>query len=164
LAAAGISAITAGLGQPVAAARGGTAPVTRPLPNSDERVPVIGLGTFMTFDRRPETDQGFIPRVLRAFYDGGGRVIDTAATYGAAETNTGHHVHTLGLTDKVFFTDKSWNCGNHLFDDSHALRQFDQARQRLHRGQLDVVAIHSMTNVGMILPVLNQLKAQGAIR
>ncbi|AXB41644.1 hypothetical protein A4R43_03185 [Amycolatopsis albispora] len=163
LAATGAGAVVAALGLPgTATAQGGPRPVTRPL--GESRVPVIGLGTFMTFDRRPGTDQAFIPAVLRAFHDGGGRVIDTAATYGAAEANTGHHVHALGLTDQVVLTDKSWNCGEYLFDDGHVLAQFARSRQRLHREVIDVVGIHSMTNVGMVLPVLNRLKGEGTIR
>jgi diketogulonate reductase-like aldo/keto reductase len=166
LTAAGVTAAATGLGLPTAAAapRHGSAPVTRPLPDAGGRVPVIGLGSFMTFDRRPGTDQSFIPAVLEAFHDGGGRLVDTSALYGASETNVGRYLRELGLTDKVLITDKSWNCGEYLFDDSHATAQFAQSLERLHRRQLDVVGIHSMTNVGMILPVLNRLKAQGAIR
>jgi aryl-alcohol dehydrogenase-like predicted oxidoreductase len=167
LAAAGASALLAGLAQSAAAGtpppRDAPTPVTRPLPDSGAHVPVIGLGTFMTFDRRPETDQSFIPAVIREFFDGGGRLIDTSALYGASETTVGQHVRELGLTDQVVLTDKSWNCGDYLFDDSHALRQFARSQERLHRQRLDVVSIHSMTNVGMILPVLNRLKEQGLI-
>jgi aryl-alcohol dehydrogenase-like predicted oxidoreductase len=167
LGAAGATALAAGIAVPASAAgrtEGRSGPVTRPLPDSGGQVPVIGLGTFMTFDRRPGTDQSFIPAVLRAFHDGGGRLVDTSALYGGSETTVGHHLHELGLTDRVLITGKSWNCGEYLFDDSHATRQFAQSQERLHRARLDVVGIHSMTNVGMVLPVLNRLKAQGAIR
>ena len=167
-AAVGAPIVIAGSGQPSAASTGtpgdSPTPHTRPLPDSGGHVPLIGLGTFMTFDRRPEVDRSFIPAVLREFFDGGGRVVDTSALYGASEANVGQYARELGITDDIFLTDKSWNCGEHLFDDSHALRQFTQSQQRLHRRQLDVVGIHSMTNVGMILPVLNRLKAEGLIR
>jgi diketogulonate reductase-like aldo/keto reductase len=168
LAAAGASVVVAGIGQTACAAtitsRDSAAPVTRRLPDSGERVPVIGLGTFMTFDRRPDTDRSFIPNVLRAHYDGGGRVVDTSALYGASEANVGQYARELGITDSIFLTDKSWNCGEYLFDDRHALQQFARSQEHLHRERLDVVGIHSMTNVGMILPVLNRLKGQGLIR
>lgn len=160
-AAAGGTAAAAGLTRP---AQDAPAPHLRPLPDSGGQVPLVGLGTFMTFDRRPETDRSFIPTVLREFFDGGGRVVDTSALYGASEANVGEYARELGITDELFLTDKSWNCGEHLFDDSHALRQFSRSQERLHRRQLDVVGIHSMTNVGMVLPVLLRLKAEGAIR
>ncbi|MEX5635527.1 aldo/keto reductase [Parafrankia sp. FMc2] len=168
LTAAGLSAASVGLAQTGAAAAGPgvprSAPVTRPLPGSSQRVPVIGLGSFMTFDRRPGTDQSFIPAVLREFHAGGGRVADTSALYGASEKNLGHHARQLGITDDLFLTDKSWNCGEYLFDDSHVLRQFAQSLRHLYRRRLDVVGIHSMTNVGMVLPVLNRLRQEGRIR
>jgi diketogulonate reductase-like aldo/keto reductase len=167
-AASGGAVAVAGLGSATAAgglpAQDAGAPHMRPLPAAGGQVPLIGLGTFMTFDRRPETDRSFIPAVLREFFDGGGRVVDTSALYGASEENVGQYARELGITDQLFLTDKSWNCGDHLFDDSHALRQFTRSQERLHRRQLDVVGIHSMTNVGMILPVLLRLKAEGVIR
>lgn len=125
---------------------------------------MIGLGSFMTFDRRPGTDRSFIPEVLGEFFAGGGRVVDTSALYGASEYNIGYFAQRQGITDDLVLTDKSWNCGDYLFDDSHVLRQFAQSQRNLHRRRLDVVGIHSMTNVGMVLPVLNRLKAEGQIR
>lgn len=76
LGAAGIAALVAAAPSAVSAATepgsglspGAAAePVTRPLPGSSQRVPVIGLGSFMTFDRRPGTDRSFISDVLAAF-------------------------------------------------------------------------------------------------
>lgn len=170
---AGIAALVAAAPSAVSATSGlatGTSqssvgePVTRPLPGSSQRVPVIGLGSFMTFDRRPGTDRSFISEVLAAFYAGGGRVVDTSALYGASERNIGDFAAQQGITDELVLTDKSWNCGEYLFDDSHVLRQYAQSQRNLHRRRLDVVGIHSMTNVGMVLPVLRRLKEQGQIR
>lgn len=155
----------AAAGQPLDSSRATAAKaVTRPLPRSSQRVPVIGLGSFMTFDRRPGTDHSFISDVLAEFYARGGRVVDTSALYGASERNVGQYARRQGITDELVLTDKSWNCGEYLFDDSHVLRQFAQSQRHLHRRRLDVVGIHSMTNVGMVLPVLNRLKAEGQIR
>ncbi|HLU54679.1 MAG TPA: aldo/keto reductase [Pseudonocardia sp.] len=167
-AAAGGTAAAAGLWPPGAAgarpAQDTPTPHVRPLPAGGGEVPLIGLGSFMTFDRRPETDRSFIPAVLQEFFDGGGRVVDTSALYGASEANVGEFARELGLTDRLFLTDKSWNCGEYAFDDSHTLRQFRRSQQRLHRDRIDVVGIHSMTNVGMVLPVLRRLKEEGQIR
>ncbi|WP_157555264.1 aldo/keto reductase [Nocardia crassostreae] len=167
LRAAGVSALAvAGLGAAGAACAqpGDSGLITRALPGSAERVPVIGLGTFMTFDRIASADRRFIPEVLRTFFDGGGRVVDTSALYGASEDNVGEFARELGVTDRLFLTDKSWACGEYLFDSSHADRQFARSLERLHRERLDVVGVHSMTNVGMILPILRRLKGEGKIR
>ena len=140
--------------------------ITRPIPRSTsgERVPAIGLGTFMTFDRLPRAPRAQLRSVLDTFWRGGGRVVDTSALYGASEANVGEFARQLGITSRMFLTDKSWNCGEYAFDPSHTKRQFAQSLQRLSRKQLDVVGIHSMTNVGMVLPVLRALKEEGKIR
>jgi diketogulonate reductase-like aldo/keto reductase len=165
---------SAGAASLVVAARGGTAraserpthrAITRAIPRGDgERVPVIGLGSFMTFDRLPTSDRSFIPAVMERHWRGGGRVVDTSALYGASEANVGEYARALGITNELFLADKSWNCGEYAFDPSHAQRQFARSLERLSRERLDVVGIHSMTNVGMILPILRSLKSQGKIR
>jgi diketogulonate reductase-like aldo/keto reductase len=91
-------------------------------------------------------------------------VVDTSALYGASEANVGEYARALGITNELFLADKSWNCGEYAFDPSHAQRQFARSLERLSRERLDVVGIHSMTNVGMILPILRSLKSQGKIR
>ena len=140
--------------------------ITRPIPRSPsgERVPAIGLGTFMTFDRVPPAPRAQLRSVLDTHWRGGGRVVDTSALYGASEANVGEFARQLGITNRMFLTDKSWNCGEYAFDPSHTKRQFAQSLKHLSRKQLDVVGIHSMTNVGMVLPVLRALKAEGKIR
>jgi diketogulonate reductase-like aldo/keto reductase len=166
LKAAGAGALLAaggGLGS-AAAATGEL--IIRPIPRSTtgERLPVIGLGTFMTFDRLPHTPRSHLLSVIDTFWRAGGRVIDTSALYGASEVNVGEFARRLGITDRMFLADKSWNCGEYAFDPSHTLRQFGQSLERLSRQRLDVVGIHSMTNVGMVLPILRRLKSEGSIR
>ena len=64
--------------------------LTRPIPSTGEKMPVIGLGTWRAFDvgtddatRRP------LREVLRLFFDAGGRIIDSSPMYGRAEAVTG---------------------------------------------------------------------------
>lgn len=161
LKAAGAGALLAATGGTAAASSG---VITRQIPRSGERVPVIGLGTFMTFDRLPHAPRAELRSVVDTFWRGGGRVIDTSAVYGASEANVGEFARQLGITDRMFLADKSWNCGEYAFDPSHTLRQFARSQERLSRRQLDAVGIHSMTNVGMVLPVLRKLQSEGKIR
>jgi diketogulonate reductase-like aldo/keto reductase len=166
--ASALAAASAGaLGGTAAAA--GRAPagrglVTREIPGTGERVPAVGLGTFMTFDRLPHAPRGHIREVMSRFWQGGGRVVDTSALYGTSEANVGEFARELGITDRLFLTDKSWACGDYYNDDGHALRQFEQSLRRLHRSRLDVVQVHSLTNTPMILPILRRLKRDGRIR
>lgn len=132
--------------------------------HSGESLPAIGMGSFMTFDVRSGQPRNTHLEVLRRFYDGGGRVVDTSPLYGNAEINVGELSSALGLSDKLFFTDKVWVTGDYLSDTSHGQRSLDQSMGRLWRDQIDVIQVHSLTNVEIMLPFLNEMKKQGRIR
>ena len=57
--------------------------ITRPIPSSGERIPVIGMGTWLTFDvGRATSDRTRLRAVLQTFFDRGGRLIDSSPMYG----------------------------------------------------------------------------------
>ncbi|MFJ5300885.1 aldo/keto reductase [Pseudomonas sp. NPDC088368] len=138
--------------------------ITKAIPSTGEMLPAIGMGTFMTFDVLAGQPIDNLREVLRRFYEGGGRVVDTSPLYGNAEVNVGELSSGLGLTDRLFFTDKMWVTGDYLTDDSHARRTLDQSMKRLSRDQIDVVQVHSLTNVEIMVPYLNRMKAEGRLR
>lgn len=138
--------------------------ITKTIPSTGEVVPAIGMGSFMTFDVLAGQPRENLREVLRRFYEGGGRAVDTSPLYGNSEVNVGELSTDLGLTDKLFFTDKMWVTGEYLTDDSHARHSLDQSMARLWRKQIDVVQVHSLTNVEIMVPFLNAMKAQGRIR
>src|SRR5580700_6344056 len=82
----------------IAAAAGDTAPIlSRPIPSSGERLPVVGLGTaYQWYADVPEAHTA-LTEVVRALTTGGGSVIDTGSTYGAAETILGEILTETGL-------------------------------------------------------------------
>ena len=87
--------------------------MTRVIQSSGEELPVIGLGTWRTFDvaltsdnRRQQLDE-----VLSLFVKLGGRVIDSSPMYGRAEEVIGDLSAALGIRDKVFLATKVWTRG-----------------------------------------------------
>lgn len=118
-----------------------------------EVVPAIGMGSFMSFDVLPGQPRDELREVMRRFYEGGGRVVDTSPLYGESEVNVGQLSNDLGLTDKLFFTDKMWVTGDFLTDNSHARRSLQRSMERLSRNRLDVVQVHSLTNVEIMVPL-----------
>jgi hypothetical protein len=108
----------------------------RTIPRSDERLPVVGLGTFMTFDSPPGQNQDDHREVVRRFWEAGGRVIDTSPLYGASEPSVGQFAAELQITNQLFVTNKIWSTGEFLADDSHAERSFQNSRLRLWRDKL----------------------------
>src|SRR5205823_5552787 len=101
-----IGASTAGILLPIKAtlaeaASDSSTMLTRTIPSSKEKLPVIGLGTWRVFDvalSPPEQKQ--LEEVLSLFVKLGGRVIDSSPMYGRAEQVIGELVITLGLREK----------------------------------------------------------------
>lgn len=80
---------------------------TRPIPHGGERLPIVGIGTAVIFDYQNDAaKQAERGQVIRALVAGGGRLIDTAAGYGAAEERVGELVAELGVRDKLFLATK----------------------------------------------------------
>ncbi|KAM3096576.1 aldo/keto reductase [Phormidesmis sp. 146-12] len=147
--------------------------ITKEIPRTKEKLPAIGLGTFMTFDALSNQPRDQLQQVMRRFWDAGGRVVDTSLLYGMSEVNVGEFARTLGLTNDLFIANKTWATGEYLGDRSQAQRQFEQSLARLSRGsfgvaqsakRIDVMQVHSLVNVDAILPLLKAWKAEGKIR
>ena len=138
--------------------------IMRKIPRTGELLPAIGLGTYLTFDVLPGQPRDHIREVMKRFWDGGGRVVDTSPLYGTGEISVGDFGTALGITDKLFITNKIWSTGEFLADDSHARRSLEQTMQRLWRDKVDVMQVHSLVNVDQILPVLQNWKKEGRIR
>lgn len=138
--------------------------ITRAIPSTGERVPVVGLGTFMTFDRHLDRPRKDLRQVLHEFHAGGGRVLDTSPLYGLSEANVGEFASAIEIGNSLFLTNKTWATGEYLSDPSHAERQLRQSMHRLSRTRLDAVQVHSLTNVEMIMPMLVSWKRENRIR
>lgn len=138
--------------------------VTKKIPKTGESVPAIGLGTFMTFDVKPGGQREYIREVMRRFYEGGGRVVDTSPLYGLAEVSVGHFATALGITKDLFITNKIWATGEYLSDNSQAMRQLEQSLTRLWRDKIEVMQVHSLVNAPIILKIMQGWKKEGRIK
>ncbi|MDH3672455.1 MAG: aldo/keto reductase [Gammaproteobacteria bacterium] len=134
------------------------------IPRTGEEVPAIGLGTHMAFDVKPGKPREHLREVMKIFYDGGGRVIDTSPLYGLAEVNIGDYATALGITRQLFIADKIWVTGEWLGDGSHAERQFWRSMERLWRDQIDLMQCHSLVNARTVVRVMQEWKKDGRIR
>ncbi len=138
--------------------------ITKEIPRTKERVPAIGMGTFLTFDVLANQPRDNIQQVMRRFWEGGGRMIDVSPLYGMSEVNVGEFAKAIGITNKLFITNKIWATGEYLVDRSQAQRQFEQSLKRLSRDRIDVMQVHTLVNVDIILPLLKEWKQAGKIR
>ena len=103
---------------------------TRSLPKGGAAIPTIGLGTFLTFDVIPGQQRSHLRDVMRTYWDGGARVIDTSPLYGTAEYSVGAFASELDIVDQIFLSNKIWSTGEFVADDSHALRSLQQSMGR----------------------------------
>jgi aryl-alcohol dehydrogenase-like predicted oxidoreductase len=143
----------------------GTAPVlTRTVPRTGERITALGLGTFLTFDRRPGEAREDLREVFRRYLAGGGRVVDTSPLYGSAEVSVGQFMAQMPEASEIFLANKVWSTGEYLGDESHAQESFRQSRLRTWRDTIDVMQCHSITNAQVVIPLLRSWKKEGKIR
>jgi diketogulonate reductase-like aldo/keto reductase len=133
----------------------------RTIPSSAERLPVIGLGTWRTFDPSRITDATLAPieQTVAAFARAGGRVIDTSPMYGNAEAVTGKVVSDLGIDESLFIATKVWTTGH-----AAGIRQMEESLRLLRRTQVDLMQIHNLVDWLTHLPTLREWKAAGRIR
>jgi aryl-alcohol dehydrogenase-like predicted oxidoreductase len=168
-----VLAMTAGLGAAsalgIAPARAATAPaqpvLTRPIPRTGERLAVVGLGTAIVFDigddAAPRAERRAVIETLLA---GGARLIDTAPSYGAAESVVGDLLADLKARDKAFVATKVRAAGR-----DRAIAEMQQSQRRLRTEKIDLMQIHNVGFVGRgeiaeQLALLREWKARGVFR
>lgn len=132
----------------------------RPIPRSGERLPVIGMGTWLTFDiGHGAFDLARRRRVLQEFYARGGRVIDSSPMYGRAEAVLGELLAQLGSASRTFAATKVWTTGREAGE-----RQMEASLKLWGLSRFDLMQIHNMVDWEVHLPTLIDWKAQGRIR
>lgn len=149
------------------AADGPRETITRAIPGTDERLPVVGLGSSATFSRiAGEGDADRIRAILQALVDHGGRVFDTAPSYGAAEEVAGQVARDAGLADRLFWATKLNVVprGGDRADPGAARAQLEQSFQRVGKDPIDLVQVHNMADPATQLGLLNEYKQAGRIR
>ncbi|MDQ6827373.1 MAG: aldo/keto reductase [Gemmatimonadota bacterium] len=138
--------------------------IERAIPSSGEKIPIIGIGTARRYDvaTAPEA-RAPLAEVLKRFPEMGGKVLDTAPSYGAAESVIGDITSELGNRSKLFLATKVAMRGGGS-DLSAATRQMEDSMRRLHTDRIDLMQVHNLGNVELLLPLLREWKAAKRIR
>jgi aryl-alcohol dehydrogenase-like predicted oxidoreductase len=132
----------------------------RKIPSSGELLPVIGLGTSRTHDISvDDTDMQDLLEVLRAFVEGGARVIDTAPSYGNADRVVGELVQRQSARDQLFLATKVSSTGR-----ERGLAQIEDSFEALQSNTIDLIQVHNLQDTHTQLGLLRELKEQGRIR
>jgi aryl-alcohol dehydrogenase-like predicted oxidoreductase len=134
--------------------------LTRTIPVSGESVPVVGLGTWQTFDVGDGSrERAPLEAVLREFAVLGGRVVDSSPMYGRAEEVAGDLMAKLGLREKLFVATKVWISGKHA-----GLEQMNASLRKLRADPIDLLQVHNLVDVATHLDTLRGWKREGRVR
>lgn len=143
-----------------AASPAAAGPLTRIVPSSGERLPVVGLGSWITFnvgDDAVALDR--CTEVVRAFLSAGGRMIDSSPMYGSAQYTIGQALRRLDATRKVFAADKVW-----IADPDEGLTQIGASRKFWGVARFDLLQVHNLLSWREHLRTLFALKDAGRLR
>lgn len=137
-----------------AAAQGEASILDRPLPGG-ERIPAVGLGTAYVFDTNNEATRSRADAVIRALLNDGGRLIDTASTYGEAEGVLGDVMAAAGLRNKLFIATKI---------ETPDPQELKRSLARLKVPSVDLLQLHNVSSKRQSLASFREWKQQGICR
>ncbi len=148
------AASAASLPRPVLAQAPG---LQRPIHSTGEKLPAIGLGTWLTFDVTSAADRAARGVVMRAFFEGGGRLVDSSPMYGASEETIGTALPANG--GQMFSATKVWTVGALA-----GRRQIENSFKLWKLRRFDLLQVHNFLDYETHLATLKRLKSEGRVR
>ena len=134
--------------------------ITRAIPATGERLPVVGLGSSATFSQAARSeDVTALRTVLTRMVEMGGTVFDTAPAYGASEEVAGRIAQDLGIAKGLFWATKLNVARRGAAADPAAARmQIETSFKRIGKPVIDLIQVHNMGDVRTQLPLLREYK------
>lgn len=131
----------------------------RKIPSTGEEIPVMGMGSWGTFNVGDDVAaRDACTRVLKAFLDAGGRLVDSSPMYGSSNQVIGYGLGRLGRPP-VFAAEKVWtNSGK------DGPSQMEQTRQYWGVPKFDLMQVHNLAAWEEHLPTLFAMKKEGKLR
>lgn len=136
------------------------APITKTVPRTGAAIPVIGMGSWLTFDVGEDSRaRAQRAEVLKTFFAGGGGMIDSSPMYGSSEAVIGHGLAALGRPEGLFAATKVWTPGQ-----DHGIRQMAESERLWGVRPFDLLQVHNLLGWEGHLETLKQWKAEGRVR
>lgn len=133
--------------------------LTRPIPSSGEMLPVVGLGSWITFnvgnDRAARAE---CTEVMRQFFAAGGRMIDSSPMYGSSQDVIGEAVQQL-RPGRLFAADKVW-----IGSGARGPAQVEASRRYWRVPRFDLLQVHNLVAWEEHLPMLFAMKQASQLR
>jgi diketogulonate reductase-like aldo/keto reductase len=135
-------------------------PIRRPIPHSGELLPAMGMGTSRTFDTGADpASLAALQDVVKAFFAGGGTVIDSSPMYGNAESRVGDVLRAMPEHPPLFVATKVWTSGR-----EQGIAQMEESARRMQVERFDLIAVHNLQDWQTQLDTLKNWKAEGKVR
>jgi diketogulonate reductase-like aldo/keto reductase len=155
-----LGAVAATAGMPASLRAQSGSILTRAIPATGERIPAIGMGTWITFNvGRDQKRRAQRVKVLQTFFDLGGGMIDSSPMYGSSEEVVGHCLERISNKGSLFSATKVWTLLRAL-----GVRQMNASRELWGVERFDLMQIHNMLDWSAHIETLKEWKAQGRIR
>ncbi|MGE0153877.1 MAG: aldo/keto reductase [Reyranellaceae bacterium] len=157
--AAGLAAVSA-LSARAQPARAQPAPLTRAIPSSGVSLPLVGLGTWITFNvGRDARARDACAAVMQAFFEGGGRLIDSSPMYASSQDTIGYGLQKLGRASDAFSAEKVW-----ISSAERGAAQIEESRRKWGVAKFDLMQVHNLLAWDEHLPRLQAMQAAGRLR
>ena len=130
---------------------------TKPIPSTGEALPVIGLGTWQTFDVGADAAARAPLRETLTLLNG--NLVDSSPMYGSSESVAGDLIAERGMRAKVFMATKVWTTGR-----EEGMRQMETSFKRLRVERMDLMQVHNLADVATHTETLTEWKQKKRIR
>ncbi|GHC23290.1 aldo/keto reductase [Aidingimonas halophila] len=135
-------------------------PKTRAVPSTGDSLPLIGLGSWITFNVGDDSELlEQCVDVMAAFFDAGGRMIDSSPMYGSSQATIGYGLDKLDAHDRVFSADKLWTS-----NPDEGRDQIDASRSDWGISRFDLLQVHNLRAWRENLETLLTMKDDGELR
>jgi diketogulonate reductase-like aldo/keto reductase len=134
--------------------------ITKAIPSTGELIPAVGLGTWITFNVGEDAElREECAAVMKAFFDAGGRMIDSSPMYGSSQPVIGYGLSRLASPPHLFSADKVWTSSA-----SGGQEQIEESRRHWRIRKFDLLQVHNLLGWEEHLPMLFAMKKAGRVR
>ncbi len=133
---------------------------TRKIPSSGKLLPVVGVGTWQSFDvSSSQAERNPLKEVLKILIESGGSVIDSSPMYGRSEKVVGELTAELEIKNKIFEATKVWTTGK-----EEGIDQMHTSMNLMGAMPMDLMQIHNLVDWKTHIKTLKKWKEEGKIR
>jgi diketogulonate reductase-like aldo/keto reductase len=134
--------------------------LTRPIPSTGEVLPVVGLGSWITFNVGDDpAARDACAEVMRNFAEAGGKMIDSSPMYGSSQKVIGYGLDKLNRPPALFSAEKVW-----ISSGGRGPGQIEASRRYWGVPRFDLLQVHNLLSWEEHLKTLLAMKAAGQLR